>query len=268
MNKLFYKKPYFPSHEENLMEDEGNTIKARDIFIKDKFINLDELLKTRYLWMNKYLANSKKIIEVGAGAGFSEFYLKSPVILTDVVKNNWIHEKVDAITMPYKDSSVDIVIASHCIHHMYSPIKFFKECNRVLKKNGLLLIQEVNTSFFMRLLLNLNKHEGYSYDVNVFDENEIANNPNDIWSANCAIPELLFSKNKKFEKNVPYFKIKKNIIKECFIFPLSGGVIAKRKMFKIPKFVFPFIKLIDMILIFLLPNIFGLGRSIVLCNIK
>lgn len=264
MKKLFFKKSYFPSHEENLMKNEGDTINARNSFLKNKFINLDQLLKSRYMWMNKYLNNTQKIIEVGAGAGFSEFYLKPSVILTDVVKNDWIHEKVDAISMPYEDSSIDVVIASHCIHHMYSPMKFFKECKRVLKKDGLILIQEINTSFLMRLLLNLNKHEGYSYEVNVFDENEIANNPNDIWSANCAIPELLFSNTKKFEENIPYFKILKNHLNECFIFPLSGGVIAKRKMFKIPKFLFPIIKLIDKILIYCLPSIFALGRSTVL----
>jgi len=126
MKKLFFKKSYFPSHEENLMKYEGDTINARNSFLKNKFINLDQLLKSRYIWMNKYLNNTQKIIEVGAGAGFSEFYLTPPVILTDVVKNDWIHEKVDAISMPYEDSSIDVVIASHCIHHMYSPMKFFK----------------------------------------------------------------------------------------------------------------------------------------------
>ena len=268
MKKLFLKKTYFPLHEENLMENEGDTINARKNFLNKKFTNLDELLKSRYLWMNRYLSSAKKIIEVGAGAGFSEFYLTSQVILTDVIKNDWINEKVDATSMPYQESSVDIIIASHCIHHMSSPIKFFKECNRVLKNNGLILIQEVNTSLLLRFLLKLMRHEGYSYDINVFNENEIANNPNDSWSANCAIPELLFSSNEKFEKNIPYFKILKNDLDECFIFALSGGVIAKKKIIEIPKIFFPILKLIDKFLIFLFPSIFALGRSVVLRKIK
>ena len=35
----------------------------------------------------------------------------------------------------------------------------------------------------MRFLLRLMRHEGYSYDVNVFDENCVCNDPADPWSA-------------------------------------------------------------------------------------
>lgn len=267
MKKFFLNKTYFPSHKDNLMLNEGDVANARKNFINKKFINLNELLKSRYSWMNKYL-NKEKIIEVGAGAGFSKFFLNKRVILTDTVKNSWIDEKVDATKMPYENSSVDVIIASHCIHHMYSPLKFFNECNRVLKNDGLLLIQEINTSLLMRLLLKINRHEGWSYEVDVFDVNEIANDPNDIWSANCAIPELLFSNNKNFEKKIKFMKILKNDLNECLIFPLSGGVIAKKKMIEIPTFLYPLIKLIDKLLIFIAPNIFALGRSVVLKNVK
>lgn len=267
MKKFFLNKTYFPSHKDNLMLNEGDVASARKNFINERFINLNELLKSRYSWMNKFL-NKEKIIEVGAGAGFSKFFLNKSVILTDTVKNSWIDEKVDATKMPYEDSSVDVIIASHCIHHMYSPLKFFKECNRVLKNDGLLLIQEINTSLLMRLLLKINKHEGWSYEVDVFNENEIANDPNDIWSANCAIPEILFSNSKNFEKKIKFMKILKNDVNEFLIFPLSGGVIAKKKMIEIPTFLYPLIKFIDKLLIFVAPNIFALGRSVVLKNVK
>lgn len=267
MKKFFLNKTYFPSHNDNLMLNEGDVASSRKNFIHKRFTNLNELLKFRYSWMNEFL-NKKKIIEVGAGAGFSKFFLNKPITLTDTVKNYWIDEKVDATKMPYEDSSVDVIIASHCIHHMYSPLKFFKECNRVLKNDGLLLIQEINTSLFMRLLLKINRHEGWSYEVDVFNENEIANDPNDIWSANCAIPELLFSNSKNFEKKIKFMKILKNDVNEFLIFPLSGGVIAKRKMIEIPIFFYPLIKLIDKLLIFIAPNIFALGRSVVLKNTK
>lgn len=268
MKKIFLNKTYFPSHDDNLMSNEGDVANSRKNFIDKRFTNLNELLKSRYSWMNKFLNNKEKIIEVGAGTGFSKFFINKPVILTDTVKNSWIGEKVDATKMPYEDSSVDAIIASHCIHHMYSPLKFFTECNRVLKDNGILLIQEINTSLLMRLLLKINRHEGWSYEVDVFNENEIVNDPNDIWSANCAIPELLFSNSKNFEKKIKFMKILKNDLNEFLIFPLSGGVIAKRKMIEIPKFFYPLIKLIDKLLIFLAPNIFALGRSVVLKNIK
>jgi len=250
------------------MENEGNVHDARKNFIENRFTNLDELLKSRYHWMNEYLDNKRNIIEVGAGASFSKFYINKPLTLTDTVKNSWTDEKVDATNMPFENSTIDIIIASHCIHHMYSPIKFFKECSRVLKRDGLILIQEINTSLLMRCLLRVNRHEGWSYDVNVFDENSIANDPNDIWSANCAIPELLFANKKLFEEKINYMKIIRNDLNEFLLFPLSGGVIAKKKMIELPRIIFPIIKMIDKILVFLMPSVFALGRSVVIKNIK
>jgi len=46
--------------------------------------------------------------------------------------NDWIDEDVDALAMPYEDSSIDVVIASHMIHHIATPAIFFREISRVL----------------------------------------------------------------------------------------------------------------------------------------
>ena len=78
-------------------------------------------------------------------------------------------------------------------------------------------------------------------DVDVFDPNAIVNHESDLWSANCAVPEMLFEQNSKFEKGFPAFKVLRNEPCECLIFPLSGGVISKTKMLKLPKFFLNFI---------------------------
>lgn len=44
----------------------------------------------------------------------------------------------------------------------------------------------------MRIILYLTKYEGFSYNIDVFDEDVIANEITDPWSAYFAIPELLF----------------------------------------------------------------------------
>ena len=64
-------KEYFPLHSENRMKNEGDVAGAREFYITHKPNNLFMLLKTRYEWMNKYLEGRNKIIELGAGAGFS-----------------------------------------------------------------------------------------------------------------------------------------------------------------------------------------------------
>ena len=256
---------YFPKHEDNRMKSEGDLSRARKVFFETKPTNLHFLLSKRYSWMNAYLEPQQKVIELGSGAGFSqEFITKAPLILTDFNKTEWVAEKVDALNTPYADSSIDVVICSHMIHHLATPHKFFSEMNRILKPGGKILISEINTSLIMRILLRLMRHEGWSYEVDVFDKAVIANDPSDPWSANCAIPELLFSKPTVFEKVFPSFKVTRNRLVEFAIFPLSGGVIAKTKTIPLPRFALQLIHLVDRFLIALMPQVFALGREVVL----
>jgi SAM-dependent methyltransferase len=264
MKKFFYKKEYFPKHDDNHMENEGDVALAREGFLNSRFINLDFLLHSRYNWMNPYLESGKENIEIGAGAGFSQLYLSESVTLTDAANNSWIEKYIDAVDIDYPDSSVDVIIASHTIHHFYNPAKFFKESQRVLKDNGVILISEINTSLMMRMLLKILRHEGYSYDVNVFDFDAVVNDPSDLWSANCAVPEMLFSDTEKFENFFPGLTVEINDLYECFIFPLSGGVISKKKIPKLPLIFLKTIDKLDRILIKLFPSIFALGRRVVI----
>jgi SAM-dependent methyltransferase len=266
-NKIFLKGPYFPDHSLNRMQSEGDTSLARKNFISKRFRNLHYLLKSRYDWMNSYIQDDWKIIEIGAGPGFSEFYLRCKPIMTDVVKNAWIDRILDATNMDLPDQSVDCIIASGNIHHFFSPYKFFKECERVIKPGGLLLIWDLNTSLALRMLLRLMRHEGWSYDVDVFDEKVIANDPSDPWSANCAIPELLFEQTDRFEKEFTTLKIELNERNEFLIFPLSGGVIAKFRIPELPYWLLTMANAIDKVLISLFPNIFAMGRSVVIRKI-
>jgi ubiquinone/menaquinone biosynthesis C-methylase UbiE len=208
------------------MRDEGNVEKAREIFLHSRFANLDFLLRQRYAWMNNYIKPDDTVIEIGCGAGFSQLYIKHKIILTDAVKYEWVDKVIDAVNMDFDDNSVDIIIASQTIHHFYSPYKFFCECLRVLKPGGLILIQEINTSLIMRILLRLMRHEGWSYDCDIFDPNIVVNDAKDIWSANCAVPELLFSEAKPFNSSFTNHDSKLIIIQKqfCeFITFLAGG---------------------------------------------
>jgi len=42
IKKYLFPGPYFPNHNENLMEDEGNVSKARKDFISSRFNNLGQ----------------------------------------------------------------------------------------------------------------------------------------------------------------------------------------------------------------------------------
>jgi hypothetical protein len=215
--------------------------------------------------MTPYISDKTTVYELGSGAGFSKEFLHTPSLkMTDVVTHPWIDCEVDALNMPFETESVDVLIASHMIHHLANPLRFFSEASRVLKPGGQLLISEINTSLITRILLRLLRHEGYSYDVDVFSLETVANDPSDPWSANCAIPQLLFSNPKQFETQVPQFSIALNEVCECFIFPLSGGVIAKTKMVELPIWVLNGIHRLDQFLIRLFPSVFAMGRRVVL----
>lgn len=264
MVKYFFPGPYAPAHNENRMSLEGSVSDAREGFLKSRFPNVDALLRFRYDWMNEYLRSNTVIVEVGSGAGFSHLYLDQKPILTDAADNPWIEKYIDATDMDLEDDSVDVIIASHNIHHFFSPYKFFKECERVLKNDGLILIQEINTSLMMRIMLRMMRHEGWSYNVDVFNPDEIVNDENDLWSANCAVPEMLFSNQNRFEEVFSSFKVTKNEPCECFIFPLSGGVISKTKMPRLPIIFLKFVLFVDKCLVSFLPSVFALGRRVVL----
>ncbi len=263
INKLILGGTYFFKHEVNRMKNEGDIISARKNFFKFKFNNLNFLLKKRFNWMNKYLRNKNKIYELGSGAGFSRLYINKPYIMTDVIDSEWIDLKLDALNLNLANNSCDAIITSHCIHHFAKPVVFFRECERVLKPGGLILIQEINTSLMTRFFLRLMKHEGWSYDVDVFDETKAVNHKDDPWSANCAVPELLFNNLNTFHETFKSLEVIYDVKNEGFILPLSGGVISKIKMIELPTWFLEIVNIIDRFLISFAPNIFAMGRSII-----
>lgn len=247
------------------MKSEGDIEGARERYFSKPRRSLEFLLNQRYSWMNEYLKDKSVVVELGAGAGFSKLFLICDSLkLTDVVKHPWIDLCVDALNPPFENESLDIVICSHMIHHLAYPKRFFNTIRAKLKLGGAILIQDINTSFLMRILLRLMRHEGWSFDIDVFDENATANDSKDPWSANCAIPELLFRDSKVFEQNIPGFVIELNRLNECFLFPLSGGVIAKTSIPDFPDWSLRLIQKFDVRLISAAPGIFALGRSVVL----
>ncbi len=256
---------YKPAHELNRMRQEGDVLAARKFFFGTKFHNLKFLLEGRFDWMNAFIPAGAKGVEVGAGSGLSKEFIKADYLVTDYAPNDWLDvENVDALATPFKDGEFDFVISSNMIHHTPYPVKFFEETKRLLKPGGVLLVQEINASFFMRALLRLMRHEGYDFGADVFSREKVATDPNDLWSANCAIPRLLFDDAKKFEKEVPYFKIEKQSFSEFFNFINSGGVVAKTVYIPLPIFILKILRFLDNILTRILPGIFALQRQIVL----
>ena len=256
--------PFFPDHGANKMHHEGDVVGARARFLERRPNNLRYLLEKRFGWMNQYIGPDTKALELGCGAGFLQLFVKAPVTLSDVEQRPWVNKVVDALKLKELGETYDVVICSHMIHHIARPMQFFEDLASVVKPGGLVLINEIHTGLLMRLLLRVMRHEGWSYDVDIFDRDTIANDPRDPWSANCAIPQLLFRDLKAFEANAKGFKVERFELNECLVFPLSGGVIAKTKTINLPDPVLKLIDGLDGLMIKLMPGVFAMASRVVL----
>ena len=148
---MILKNKYFPERHSDRLKDNGDLEKARLFYLTEKPSNLTFLLEKRYIWMNEYIDPEDTVIELGAGAGFSKFFIDSPnLILTDIIKYPWIDKEVDALSLPFEDNSVDVFILSHMLHHLAKPAWVLKMLLNKLKTSGYLLIQDVHTSLLLR----------------------------------------------------------------------------------------------------------------------
>ncbi len=262
----FFKKVQF-SIEENRMKSIANTKIAREMYFSSKSQNLRYLLSTRFTWMNEFINKDDIGIEVGSGAGFSKEFIKNKNFkLTDLGDDNHLDFKnIDAQNTGFENDSFNYVIASNMIHHIPFPIKFFKEMNRILKKNGKLIIFESYCSLIFQLATIIMKHEGFDFTLNVWDEKNPKSDEKNAWHGNIAVPHLIFDDKKKFDENLgKFFKIKHEKLTECLIFLNSGGVTSKTRCIPMNNFFLKILNSIDNLLVKSLPSIFCMGRRIVL----
>jgi len=262
-------KEYYADHKENLMKHEGDVNFSRKYYYEIKPSNLIFLLKKRYEWINKFVYDKSKVLELGCGIGVTKdfIYKKCEFLSTDIYDNNWVDVVVDATKTPFEDSYYDVVFISNTIHHLPYPKKFLLEMKRIIKPGGYLLIQDVNCSFFLKLMIRVMRQEGWSYLIDVFDNNSVVMNKNDPWKGNNAIPNLLFDDEKKFEDNIG-MKFISNNYEEFIIFLISGGVTAKIKTINLPERILKIIDKFDNLLVKLMPSIFALQRKVILKNEK
>jgi len=252
---------------ENKMKSVADTKTAIEIFNSNKSKNLRYLLEQRFEWMNKFINDDDNGIEFGSGAGFAKYYIKNKNFkMSDLSEDKHLDfKKVDAQSTDFKNESFDYVIASNMIHHIPYPIKFFREMNRILKRNGKLIIFESYCSVFFQLATIVMKHEGFDFTKNVWDENDPKSDEKNAWAGNIAVPHLLFDDKQIFKKKMGnFFSIEHEEITECLIFLNSGGVTSKTIHIPLPFFILRFLNLVDKILVKILPNVFGMGRRLVL----
>lgn len=113
------------------------------------------------------------ILDVGAGQGALSKRLHEAgfkVSACEFNKDNFVYDKVEfkeanvAEHFPYDDNSFDIVVAAELIEHLLDQTRFFKECNRVLKPGGSLVVSTPNILSLKSRLQFFSSGYYWSYD--------------------------------------------------------------------------------------------------------
>ena len=260
---MFFKKKFISKSEKD-----PDIFQNRKKILKSNNPNLIYLLNKRFKWMRKYTKNKKIIIDLGSGNGCLKRVLNQKnIILTDIIKYPWIDKKIDMLKVNLEKkyiNKVDVFIINHSLHHCANPSKCLDKLSKYLKKDGVILINEPETSFMLKMIQILLDDESWSLEDDVFKKNKNIFNPKNPWISNTAIAQLLFKNQTKFHNNFPQYEIEKNYVSEFFIFLNSGGVNSDFFNIKLNFLLLSVVNFIDQILIFFLPNIFALNRTIIL----
>ena len=134
----------------------------------------------RYYWSGTYCIG-KDVLEVACGTGPGLGYLstlsKSVTAgdySTDILrltKNHYLDKvslsRFDAQELPYRNDSFDVLILFEAIYYLPSAKRFVAECQRVLKKDGMVLVATANRDLFD---FNPSPHSFQYYGVKELEE--------------------------------------------------------------------------------------------------
>lgn len=162
------------------------------IFMDIKQTQIDEFevpdpsrIKKGINMIKKFLNKDKRCLDIGlAGNGFGDTISKeynSEVYGIDIHKRSikniktMVHDVNQGI--PFKDNYFDVLTAGELIEHVYNDEFFLQECNRVLNKDGILLITTPNLNYlYNRILILFGKMPIFvyaSYHYNIYNKKEL-----------------------------------------------------------------------------------------------
>lgn len=163
------------------------------------------------------------ILELGSGGSQLKKYMPD-LITSDVIQLGHVDKIVDAQNISYPDCSLSNLTMINVLHHIVSPLDFFREAQRVLTPGGKIVFTEPYVSLL-------------SYPIYKYVHHELCDTKNNIYKldasdallcSNQAIPTVLTLREwHKVLVAAPEFKIEKIIFHSSLSYFLSGGVNFK-----------------------------------------
>lgn len=126
-----------------------------------------------FKYVEPYCAG-KRVLDIGCASGeYLRIFSKESVGIDmslpniDEALNNGLNVKRVNINdeLPFPNDEFDVVFCSHVLEHVNSPLYLLKESNRVLKKDGLIIIGLPTEKSLARVLNDhyFKDHEGHIY---------------------------------------------------------------------------------------------------------
>lgn len=143
--------------------DSENTTIERIQIIKGKYFLYQTYNKFYKLIKNSLSKESLqgKVVELGSGGGFLKRIIPN-VITSEVLKIPNVDKHFSALSMPFKKHSLNAIVMFDVFHHLPDSRKFLKEAERVLKKNGQIVMIEPSNTPFASFIYKYIHHEPYN----------------------------------------------------------------------------------------------------------
>ncbi len=197
---------------------------AHQKIIKEKYF-LKKLYEEWYAVFTSSLPTlpKGKMIELGSGGGFLKEIIPT-VLCSDILELPSNDLTFSALEMPFEDNEISAVFMIDTFHHIPDTKLFLAEVNRVLKKNGMLIMIEPANSLWGRFIYKNFHHEPFE--------------PNGSWKiptagpmsgANGALPWIVFERDfDKFTGSFPFLRLEKINYHTPLLYLISGGVSFKQ----------------------------------------
>jgi SAM-dependent methyltransferase len=196
-------------------------------FLEQIYIDWYELVK------NEALPAHGLSLEIGAGAGFLEQYLGG-IIKTEIFYLAGMDAVLDAANMPFKNSSISLVVMTDVFHHLPDPRRFLSELVRILPPGGRMVMIEPWVSKWSSFIYPRFHHE--PYNPNMVNWEFPSSGP--LSGSNQALPWIIFERDKaKLHEEFPELSIETIKPMMPFRYLLSGGVSLRSMM---PQWTTPF----------------------------
>jgi SAM-dependent methyltransferase len=162
------------------------------------------------------------VVELGAGGGYLKDLRRD--ITTSDVESGMADRVIDAMSLPFPDSSVRALLLTHSFHHVPDVRQFLREADRVLVPGGVISMIEVAATAFARFFFSRFHPEPFLPQAPTWS----FNGSHHGIDSNQALSWIVFVRDRRqFEDQFPRLAVERLTLMPWFSYLVSGGVTRR-----------------------------------------